>query len=81
VFVPSGWWHAALNLEETIAVTQNVVNSHNLPRVVPFLKSKHNQELFAKFSEKMKEKFPDVAAIHLAEPKKKVSMWSQITGK
>lgn len=34
VYVPSGWWHIVLNLEETVSVTQNFVDQANLPTAV-----------------------------------------------
>jgi hypothetical protein len=38
LFVPRGWWHAALNLEDdTVAVTQNYTSAANLGAVLAFL--------------------------------------------
>ena len=39
LFVPKGWWHMAINLEPTVAVTQNFVSRISLPHVLNFLKS------------------------------------------
>ncbi|CCH40518.1 F-box protein [Wickerhamomyces ciferrii] len=43
IFVPSGWWHSVINLEDSIALTQNFVPTGVLPQVLNFLKNKKDQ--------------------------------------
>lgn len=43
IFVPQGWWHLVLNLEESIAITQNYVPRCNLVKVLRFLRDKPDQ--------------------------------------
>jgi len=60
LFIPSGWWHTALNIQESIAVTQNYVSSQNLSEVLRFLKSKQKQTLYQQFIQKIEQQYPGV---------------------
>lgn len=60
LFIPSGWWHSALNLEKSVAVTQNFVSRQNVSRVNRFLKVKKKQQLYAIFHQHLAQDFPEI---------------------
>ena len=47
IYVPGGWWHAVLNLTDTMALTQNYVNPVNFESVWRSLRI--NRKLFSEY--------------------------------
>ncbi|PWY97409.1 Clavaminate synthase-like protein [Testicularia cyperi] len=43
LYVPGGWWHLVINLDESVALTQNFVSPAELGTVLDFMKNKSDQ--------------------------------------
>lgn len=75
LFVPRGWWHLAVNLEETLAVTQNFVSACNLSHVLRHLENPdlvsgcspaERKTLRARFEKAMQKAYPELLGEFIA---------------
>jgi hypothetical protein len=91
--VPSGWWHLVVNLEASLAITQNFVPESHLAGVLSFLSDKREQvsgfrkeisDPYRMFMERMRKEHPEILGKALSELGKKAEgrkrKWEAVVG-
>ena len=86
--VPSGWWHFVVNLEPSIALTQNFVPEAHLNSAISFLRHKTDQisgfrpdieDPGTLFVQRLKDIHPELAA-NIDQNDSKKRKWEEIIG-
>jgi len=63
IYVPRGWWHTVMNIEDTVAVTQNFINRQNLLFACEELLRDLRVDDFELLKRKVLEQHPDLEGI------------------
>ncbi|CAG8957921.1 hypothetical protein HYFRA_00000263 [Hymenoscyphus fraxineus] len=93
--VPSGWWHLVVNLEDSIAITQNFVPRSHLPSVISFMRDDTSDRIsgfkkdvtdpYGLFIDQMRKQHPDLLEQALEELTKQAEgrkrKWDLAVGK
>ncbi|KAL3901293.1 MAG: hypothetical protein SGCHY_000710 [Lobulomycetales sp.] len=88
MFIPAGWWHCVLNVEDSVAITQNFVDESNLSLVLSFLRDKPDQvsgyiegrDLYADFVDALGRKRCDVVLPLIPLKRKAPPLWDKLNG-